>query len=105
MRSILPILLAIGVLSPLTALASPASPIARVSSVAHTCADLHNIVSQQRAVLLTHPGTAASGTLYDRYVTDSAECSPGYIATRHWIPAKDGDCELSNCQMLPSSNN
>lgn len=102
MRSISTILLAAGTITVLAA-ASPASAISRVSSITHTCADLRNIIGQQHAVLVTHPGTRSSGTLYDRYVSDSGYCSAGDVANEDWVPAKDGDCQLSNCEMYQPS--
>ena len=98
-RSIASILLATGAVSTLLAIASPASAISRISSIDHSCADLRQIIGQQGAVIVTHPGTKSSGPLYDRYVRDSDYCSPGYVATDDWVPAKDRDCRLSNCQV------
>lgn len=76
----------------------PALAISHVSSVTHSCADLRNIIDREGAVIVTHPGSRGSGTLYDRYVSDSAKCDAGYIPGDDWVPAKDGSCRLSNCQ-------
>ncbi len=99
-RYIAPILVAFGTASLLLAIATPAGAISRISSIGHTCADLRGIIGQRGAVLVTHPGTRSSGTLYDRYVSDSGYCSPGYVAAEDWVPAKDRDCRLSNCQIF-----
>jgi hypothetical protein len=93
------ILLAAATMSIFASGVSPAAAISRVSATSHTCADLRTIINRQRAVIVTHPGTRSSGTLYDRYVSGSAYCDPGYIATDDWVPAKDGSCRLYNCQV------
>lgn len=80
------------------AIASPAAAISRINSTTRTCGELRDIIYQQRAVIVTHPGTANSGTLYDRYVSDSSYCDPGNVATDDWVPAKDRNCRLSICQ-------
>ncbi|MBB3456515.1 hypothetical protein FHT86_004823 [Rhizobium sp. BK313] len=89
---------AILVLGIVAATASPASAISRISSTSRTCTALRQIINSQGAVILTHPGTRASGTLYDRYVRDSSYCNPGDVATDDWVPAKDKNCRLYNCQ-------
>ena len=89
---------AILVLGIVAATASPASAISRISSTNRTCAALRQIINSQGAVILTHPGSRASGTLYDRYVRDSSYCDPGDVATDDWVPAKDRSCRLYNCQ-------
>jgi hypothetical protein len=76
----------------------PAAAISRISSTSHSCAELRQIINRQGAVILTHPGSRASGTLYDRYVRDSSYCDPGNVATDDWVPAKDRSCRLYNCQ-------
>jgi hypothetical protein len=76
----------------------PALAISRVSSTSHTCGDLRNIIEREGAVVVTHPGTRGSGTLYDRYVSDSAKCDSGFIAQDDWVPAKGGSCRIQNCQ-------
>jgi hypothetical protein len=78
--------------------ASPAAAISRVSSTNRTCAALRQIIDSQGAVIVTHPGSRSSGTLYDRYVSDSGYCDSGNVATDDWVPAKDGSCRLYNCQ-------
>lgn len=78
--------------------AYPASAISRVSASTQTCAALRQTINAQGAVIVTHPGTRQSGTLYDRYVRDSGYCNAGDIATDDWVPAKDGSCRLYNCQ-------
>lgn len=80
------------------AMTSPALAISRVSSTGKTCAALRGIINSQGAVIVTHPGTRQSGTLYDRYVRDSSYCDPGNVATDDWVPAKDGSCRLYNCE-------
>jgi hypothetical protein len=77
---------------------TPASAISRVSSMSHSCSQLRQIINTQGAVIVTHPGSRASGTLYDRYVSDSRYCASGDVATDDWVPAQDGSCRLSNCQ-------
>lgn len=74
------------------------SAISRISSIANSCADLHNFIDREGAAIVTHPGTRSSGILYDRYVRDSAKCDSGYIAQDDWVPAKGGSCRLQNCQ-------
>ncbi|WP_195909481.1 hypothetical protein [Rhizobium tubonense] len=78
--------------------APPAGAISRVPSLSHSCAQLRQIIASQGAVIVTHPGSRASGTLYDRYVSDSGYCNPSEVATSDWVPAKDGSCRLYNCQ-------
>ncbi|MGV1761836.1 hypothetical protein [Rhizobium sp. P44RR-XXIV] len=78
--------------------AYPASAISRISSTTQTCAALRQTINREGAVIVTHPGTRQSGTLYDRYVRDSDYCDSGDVATDDWVPAKDGSCRLSNCQ-------
>jgi hypothetical protein len=75
-----------------------AAAISRVGSMSHSCAQLRQIIASQGAVIITHPGSRASGTLYDRYVSDSGYCDPGEVATSDWVPAKDGSCRMYNCQ-------
>lgn len=77
---------------------SSAAAIERISSTVRTCSELRGIIERQAAVIVTHPGTRASGTLYDRYVRDSASCNPGNVASDDWVPAKDGNCRLLICQ-------
>jgi hypothetical protein len=84
------------------AVTSPASAIYRVSSVGRTCATLRSIIDQQGAVLVTHPGTGGAGTLYDRYVSWQGLCGPGYVTEDGWVPAKDGQCRLSRCEIFES---
>lgn len=78
--------------------ASSALAISRISSTGQTCAALRQAINSQGAVIVTHPGSRQSGTLYDRYVRDSSYCSAGDVATDDWVPAKDGSCRLYNCQ-------
>ncbi|MBB4569355.1 hypothetical protein [Rhizobium leucaenae] len=78
--------------------AHPASAISRVNSTSHTCAALRQIIDSRGAIILTHPGSRQSGTLYDRYVRDSSYCDPSTVATDDWVPAKDRSCRLYNCQ-------
>ncbi|WP_246725825.1 hypothetical protein [Rhizobium lusitanum] len=80
------------------AVAYPASAISRVSAGSRTCAALRQTINNQGAVIVTHPGSRQSGTLYDRYVQDSNYCDAGDVATDDWVPAKDGSCRLYNCQ-------
>jgi predicted secreted Zn-dependent protease len=86
------------VIAAVAAIASPAAAISRVSSTSRTCGELRQIINQQGAVIVTHPGTAQSGILYDRYVSDSDKCDSGNVATDDWVPAKDRNCRLSICQ-------
>lgn len=79
--------------------ASPAAAISRINSTGYDCEQLRGIVESQHAVIFRYPGTAASGPLYDRYVSDSNYCSAGYIAMDSWVPAKDKQCRLQNCQI------
>jgi hypothetical protein len=97
-----PTLLAAGVAALLIASTHPASAISRVSSVGRTCAELRGIINQQGAVLVTHPGSGGAGTLYDRYVSGSGYCGPGYVTADDWVPAKGGQCRLSRCQIFES---
>jgi hypothetical protein len=76
----------------------PAAAISRVASMVHTCNQLRQIIANQGAVIVTHPGSRSSGTLYDRYVSDTGYCDPSDVATSDWVPAKDGSCRLYNCQ-------
>jgi hypothetical protein len=95
-------LLALETTSLFVAVTSPASAIYRVSSVGRTCAAIRSIIDQQGAVLVTHPGTAAAGTLYDRYVSWQGLCGPGYVTEDAWVPARDGQCRLSRCEIFES---
>lgn len=101
-RGTISLLLALWATSTFLATTVPAGAISRISATTHTCGELRSIISRERAVIVTHPGTRSSGTLYDRYVSDSAYCSAGYVATDDWVPAKDRDCRLSNCQIFES---
>lgn len=76
----------------------PALAISRVSSVTHSCTQLRDAIDREGAVIVTHPGSKSSGTLYDRYVSDSSQCQAGFVATDDWVPAKGGQCRLTNCQ-------
>jgi hypothetical protein len=89
---------ALCILATVVAVASPAAAISRISATTQSCAALRQIIDNQGAVIVTHPGSRSSGTLYDRYVRDSSYCQPGYVATDDWVPAKDRNCRLYNCQ-------
>ena len=97
-RSSLQIIATSGAVFMLLAGVHPALAISHVSSVTHSCADLQKIIDREGAVIVTHPGSRNSGTLYDRYVSDSAKCSAGEIADDDWVPTQDGSCRISNCQ-------
>jgi hypothetical protein len=91
--------LAISVLvSSLVIGATPAAAISRVSATSHTCSELRWIVERQGQVIITHPGSRGSGTLYDRYVSDSGYCDASDVATEDYVPTKGGSCRLYNCQ-------
>lgn len=77
---------------------NPAAAISRVSSTSHTCSELRTIVARQGQVIITHPGSRGSGTLYDKYVSDSSYCDASDVATEDYLPAKGGSCRLYNCQ-------
>lgn len=76
----------------------PAAAISRVSATSHTCTELRAIVERQGQVIITHPGSRGSGTLYDKYVSDSSYCNASDVATEDYLPAKGGSCRLYNCQ-------
>ncbi|WP_245512553.1 MULTISPECIES: hypothetical protein [Rhizobium/Agrobacterium group] len=92
-------LMALCVLTTVAGIAFPAAAISRINSTTRTCAALRQIIDSQGAVIVQHPGSRSSGMLYDRYVSDSRFCQPGYVATDDWVPAKDRNCRLYNCQV------
>jgi hypothetical protein len=98
MKSIALSSLVLVTLSFLVAGVGPASAISRVSATGHTCGELRSMIARQGAVIITHPGSRGSGTLYDRYVNDSGYCDPSDVATEDYVPAKGGSCRLYNCQ-------
>ncbi|NLR99908.1 hypothetical protein HGP17_24055 [Rhizobium sp. P38BS-XIX] len=77
---------------------SPALAISRIDATRNTCGELRSAIASRGAAIVTHPGSRQSGTLYDRYVSDSGHCNSGEVATDDWVPAKDRSCRLQNCQ-------
>jgi hypothetical protein len=73
----------------------PAAAISRIASMSHSCNQLRQIIANQDAVIITHPGSRSSGTRYDRYVSDTGYCDTSSMATSDWVPAKDGSCRLT----------
>lgn len=82
------------------AAATPASAISRYNSLELTCEEARARVLEEGAVILRYPSTRVKGmTLYDRYVTRNALCSPHEYAARAYVPTRDAaNCPVLNCQ-------
>ncbi|MBB3453679.1 hypothetical protein FHT86_001935 [Rhizobium sp. BK313] len=80
--------------------ATPALAISRYNSLSFTCAQAKAIINRERAVIMRYPSTRVRNmTLYDRFVTDSDACDPGFYAYQDYMPTKDrSDCPVYTCR-------
>jgi hypothetical protein len=80
--------------------ASPAAAISRYNSQSMTCAEARQRVIDEGAVILRYPSTKVRGmTLYDRYVTRSAQCDSHEYAERAYVPTQDEPrCPVLSCE-------
>ena len=92
----------------IAALAFPAGDalaINRYNSASMTCSAIHNTLNMERAVILRYSTPSSGGApLYDRYVSDGAQCSSGTEAAGSLIPAGDGGCSVLYCEESLGSN-
>ncbi len=92
----------------IAALAFPAGDaiaINRYNSASMTCSAIHNTLDRERAIILRYSNSSGGPPLYDRYVSDSAQCSNGTEARRSLIPARDGGCSVLYCQQSWGGSN
>jgi hypothetical protein len=84
-----------------------AHAIGRYTSTSMTCANIHEAIDREGAVILRYsPRWAEAGvTLYDRYVRDAAQCSVGTEPRRLSVPARDGQCPVLFCRQSWGHNN
>jgi hypothetical protein len=80
--------------------ATPALAISRYNAMSYTCAQAKAIINRERAVIMRHPSARVRNmTLYDRFVSDSNACDPGYYAYQDYLPTKDrADCPVYTCR-------
>lgn len=82
----------------LLCIASPALAISRYNSTDRTCADVQQIISSEKAVLLRYPSRSGN-ILYDRYVAGREQCDAGAYAASTYVPTKDNpSCPVHNCR-------
>jgi hypothetical protein len=82
--------------------ASPAAAISRYNSQSLTCAQARQHVIDEGAVILRYPSKRVPGmTLYDRYVTRTAQCSSNEYAERAYVPTRDEPrCPVLACELV-----
>jgi len=76
---------------------APALAISRYDTHSRSCAAVQSFVAANRQAILRYPSRDGRMTLYDRYVSSSAECGPGLYGVRTYIPTADGACPVLNC--------
>lgn len=85
--------------------AGDALAISRYNSGSMTCAAIHDTLAKERAAVFRYPSRTAGAQLYDRYVSDSAQCGVGTEARRSAIPSRDGGCAVMSCRPSWSHSN
>ncbi|MBB4570489.1 hypothetical protein [Rhizobium leucaenae] len=80
--------------------ATPALAISRYNSMSFTCGQARAIIDRERAVIMRYPSARVRNmTLYDRVVSDSNACDPGYYAYQDYMPTKDRpNCPVYTCR-------
>lgn len=81
-------------------IATPAMAISRYETRGRSCAAVQSFVASNRQAILRYPSRDGQTTLYDRYVSSSAECGPGLYGVRASVPTADGSCPVVNCHPL-----
>lgn len=82
--------------------AAPAAAISRYESPGKDCAAVQQLIASERAVILRYPARSNRLVLYERYVSDSAQCGMSDYAARAYVPTRDNPlCPVYNCK--PSS--
>lgn len=77
--------------------AVPAIATPRYDTASHSCAAIQSFVAGNRQAILRYPSHDGRMTLYDRYVSQSAQCGPGLYGVRAYVPSADGSCPVMNC--------
>jgi hypothetical protein len=85
--------------------AGDALAINRYNSGSMTCSAIYDTLGKERAVIFRYPSRTTGAQLYDRYVSDSAQCSVGTEARRSVIPSRDGGCAVVFCRQSWGHNN
>ncbi len=78
--------------------AGDALAISRYNSGSMMCSAIHDALDKERAVIFRYPSGAGGSQLYDRYVSDRAQCSVGTEARQSVIPSSDGGCAVVSCR-------
>lgn len=81
-------------------LAAPAMAIGKYDVHTRSCADVQNLLARDHQAILRYPSRDGRVTLYDRYVSDAAQCGPGKYAVRSSVPTANGACAVVNCRPL-----
>lgn len=84
----------------LVSVATPSMAISRYDTHSRSCADVQRFIAANRQAILRYPSRDGRMTLYDRYVSSSAQCGPGLYGVRTYIPTADGTCPVLNCHSL-----
>ncbi|PZP54125.1 MAG: hypothetical protein DI595_01200 [Agrobacterium fabrum] len=81
-------------------LASSALAIGRYDTQARSCQRVQELLKQEKQAILRYPSRNGRMTLYDRYVSNAAECGPGKYGLRASVPTADGVCGVVSCRPL-----
>lgn len=77
---------------------TPAVAIDRITTAGRSCAQIQSIIHSKRAVILQY-GTGPGGTLYDRAVADSVQCTGFGAGYRTTVVAGDTrTCPVTFCR-------
>jgi len=85
----------------LVALAGQAQAISRYQSMSMSCSEVKSAVRSEGAVILRWQSkTAANVPRYDRFVSDSTQCSPNEVAAWAYVPTQDSRaCMVKKCEL------
>jgi hypothetical protein len=81
-------------------LAAPAMAIGKYDTNAHSCEELQRLLASDQQAILRYPSRDGRVTLYDRFVSNAAQCGPGQYGVCASIPTTDGACRVGNCHSL-----
>jgi hypothetical protein len=83
--------------------ATPALAISRHNSASMNCAKAQSLIDREGAVILRYPSPRVRGlTLYNRYVSDTGQCSSNEYAKRATVPTSDrNNCPVYACERRP----
>lgn|GEM_PF-2658338 len=92
-RPILPFMLTFG-------LTVPAIAIGRFDIHTRSCANVQSLLAKKGEAILRFPSKEKRMTLYDRYVSTSAQCGPGKYGIPASVPTATGACAVVKCTLL-----